>query len=73
MRVGKTPFQLLDTRQPTRSLTDLLKAIAALLARRQPHNARLLHSARTVHEVTTEEYRILESVNYALGTYTLGD
>ena len=40
---------------------------------RQPHNAPLLHSARTVHEVVAEEYRILESVNYELETYTPGD
>ena len=31
------------------------------------------HSARTVHEVIAEEYRVLESVNYELGTYTPGD
>ena len=59
--------------QRARSLTDLLTAIAALLARRQPHNAPLLHSARTVHEVITDEYGILESVNYELGTYTMGE
>ena len=59
--------------QPARSLTDLLAAIAALLARRQPHNAPLLHSARTVHEVITEEHRILESVNFELGTCTPGE
>ena len=61
------PIQLPDPQQPARSLTDLLSGIAALLARRQPHNAPLLHSARTVHKVLAEEYRILESVNYELG------
>ena len=66
-------FQLPDPRQPARSLTDLLTVIAALLAWRQPHNAPLLHSARAVHEVVAEDYRILESVNYELGTYTPGD
>ena len=35
----------------------VLTAIAALLAGRQPHNAPLLHSARTVHEVVAEENR----------------
>ena len=55
------------------SLTDLFTAVAALLAWRQPHNAPQLHSARTVHEVIAEEYRVLESVNYELGTYTPGD
>ena len=67
------PFQLPDPRQPARSLTDLLTATAALLARRQPRNAPLLHSARTVHEVIAEENRILESVNCEPGTYTPGD
>ena len=38
-----------------------------LLARRQPHNAPLLHSAGTVQEVITEECRALES---ELGTPT---
>ena len=42
-------FQLPDTPLEARSLTDLLAAVAALLAGRQPHNAPLLHSARTVH------------------------
>ena len=67
---GPAPFQLPDPLQPARSLTDLLTAIAALLARRQPHNAPLLHSAWTVQEVITEECRILESVHYELGTPT---
>ena len=66
------PFQLPDPRQPARSLSDLLPAIAALLAGRRPHNAPLLHSAWTVHEVVAEEYRILESVNCELGTYAPG-
>ena len=51
-------------------MTDLLTAIA-LLAGRQPHNALLLHSARTVHEVVAEEYRIVET--FELGTYTPGE
>ena len=32
-----------------------------------------LHTARAVHEVVTEEYRILESVNYQLATSTPAD
>ena len=59
-----------DPLQPARSLTDLLTAIAALLAKRQPHNAPLLHSAWTVHEVITQEYRIPESVHCEVGTPT---
>ena len=66
----QAPFQDPDPRQSARSLTDLLTAIAALLARRQPHSAPLLHSGRTVHEVIVAEYRILESVNCELGTHT---
>ena len=58
------PFQLLDPRQPARSLTDLLTALAAILDRRQPHSVPLLHSAQSVHEVVAED---------ELGTYTLGD
>ena len=46
---GRAPFQLPDPRQPARSLIDLLTVIAALFARRQHHNASLLHSAWTVH------------------------
>ena len=49
------PFQLPDLWHPARSLTDLLTAITALLARHQPHNVPLLHSAWTVHEVIAEE------------------
>ena len=59
-----------DPQQPARPLADLLTAIAALLARRQLHNAPLLHSAWTMQEVATEECRILGSVNHELGTYT---
>ena len=64
------PYQVPDPRQPARPLADLLTAIAALLARRQSHNAPLLHSVRTIQEVLTEEYRILEFVNNELGTHT---
>ena len=53
----------------TRSLTDLLTAVAALFVRRQPHNAPFLHSARTVQRVVTEEC-ILEFVHFELGTPT---
>ena len=67
------PLRLPDPRQPARSLTDLLTALAGFLDRRQPHSIPLLHSARAVHEVVTEEYRNLESVNYQFGTYTPGD
>ena len=66
------PLQLPDPRKPARFLTDLLTAIAALLTGRQPHNAPLLHSAWTVHEVIAEENRFLESVKYELGTNTPG-
>ena len=65
---GRAPFQLPDPLQPARSLTDLLTAVAALLARRKTHNAPLLHSAWTVKQVITEECRILESVHCELGT-----
>ena len=67
---GLAPFQLPDPLQPARSLTDLLTAVAALLARRPPHRAPLLLSAWTVHQVITEECRILESVHCELGTPT---
>ena len=55
------PFRLPDPRQPARSLT-LLTALAAALGRRQ-----------AVHEVVVEEYRILDSVNFELATYTPTD
>ena len=51
------PYQFPDPQQPARPLADLFTAIAALLAKRQPHNAPLLHPAWTTQEVVTEEYR----------------
>ena len=63
------PYQFPDPQQSVRPLADLLTAMAALLARRPPHNAPLLHSAWTIQEVVTEECRILLSVNYELGTH----
>ena len=65
------PFQLPDPRQPARSLTDLLTALAAILGRRQPRNVPPLHTAQAVHEVVAEEYR--ESVNCELATCTPAD
>ena len=59
------PFQLPDPRQPARSLTDLLTT-RAVLGRRQRHHVPPLHTAQAVHEVVTEEYRTLESVNFEL-------
>ena len=52
-------------------LADLLTAIARLLARGQSHNASSLHTGWTIQQIVTEEYRILGTVNYELGTYTL--
>ena len=43
---------------------------AALLARRQHHNAPLLYPAWTTQDVVTEEYRIMVSVNHELGAHT---
>ena len=65
---GPAPFQLPDPLQAARFLTDLLTDVAVLLARRQPHNAPLLHSAWTVQQIIAEECRILESVHHELGT-----
>ena len=50
------PFQLPDTSP----FLDRPSCGYCFLARHQPLNAPLLHSARTVHEVIAEEYRILE-------------
>ena len=58
-----SPFQLPDTRQPAHSLADLLTSVVAVLGRCQPHNVPPLLTAQAVHEVVTQEYRILESVN----------
>ena len=68
-----TPFQLSDPRQPARSVTDLLTALAATLGKRQPRNVPPLHTAQAVHEVVVEEHCILDSVNFELATYTLTD
>ena len=72
---GPFPNQFPDPQRPARPPADLLTAIlltaiAALLARRQPHNAPLLRPAWTIQEVVTEEYPVLRSVNYELGTHT---
>ena len=67
------PVQLPDPQQLARSLTDLLTALAAILGKRQPRNVPPLHTVQAVHEVVAEEYRILESVNYALVTHALAD
>ena len=55
--LDQAPSQLPDPRQPARSLTDLLTALAASLGRRQPLNVQPLHTAQAAHEVVTEEYR----------------
>ena len=57
-------------RLAARPLADLLKAIAALLARRQPHNAPLRYTAWIIQQIVTEGYRILGSVSHKLGKHT---
>ena len=49
---------------------DLLTTIARLLARRQLHNAPSLHTGWTIQQLATDEYRILEVLNYELTTPT---
>ena len=49
-----------DPQQPARPLADLLTAIAGILARCQPRNALSLHTAWTIQQIVTEEYRILD-------------
>ena len=66
-------FQLPDTQQPARSLTDFLTALAGVVVRRQPHNVPPLHTAQAVHEVVVKEYRIVGSVNYELATHSPAD
>ena len=66
----RDPNPLPDPHQPARPLADLLGAIAGLHARREPHNAPLLHTAWTNQRIVTEEYRIQQTVNCELGTYT---
>ena len=60
-------------RQPTRSLTDLLTALAASLGRRQSHNVPPLHTAQVVHEVVSEEYRTLVPLNCETTVFTPAD
>ena len=55
-----------DPQQPARPLADLLKAIAGLFARRQPHNAPSLHTWWTIQQIVTEEYRILGTISASL-------
>ena len=59
--------------QPTRPLTDLLTALAATLGRRQLHNVPPLHTAQVVHEVVSEEYCILDTLNYEMTVLTPAD
>ena len=62
------PLQLPDPRQPARSLTDLLAALAATLGRRQPRNVPPLHTALAVHEVVTDsELRVGDVHSSRLG------
>ena len=51
-------------------LADLPVAIARLLARRQPDSATSLHTRWTIQQIVTEEYRILEVLNFELATHT---
>ena len=67
------PLQLPVFVQPARSLTDLLTALAATLGRRHPRNVPPLHTAQAVHEVVAEEYRILDTLNYGMATFTPAD
>ena len=56
--------------QHDRPLPDLWATIARLLARRQPHSAPSLHTAWTIQQIVTEDFRILEVLNYELTTPT---
>ena len=56
----------------SRSLTDLVTTLAAILGRRQPHNVPPLHTAEAVHEVVTEEYSILEFSELRVGDQHAG-
>ena len=53
-----------------RVLPELLTAMAELLTRYQPHNAPMLHSARTVQQVTRVEFDILDVLGFELATPT---
>ena len=48
-------------------------ALAATLGRRQPLNVPPLHTAQAVREVVVEEYRILDTMNYEMATFTPAD
>ena len=54
----------------TRTIADLLAAIARLLARRQLHNAPSLQTAWTIQQILCAEYHILEVFEYELITPT---
>ena len=54
-----------------RTLPELLTAVAALLARPQPDDALVLHSACTIQQVTHIEFRMLEQLGQELATLTL--
>ena len=64
-------FQTFGSR-PAFSLT-FSRLVPATVGGRQPRNVPPLHTAQAVHEVVAEEYRILDSVNCELATYTPAD
>ena len=64
----KDPGWAYQQRYP-RALPELLTAIAEL-TRHQPHNAPMLHSARTVQQVTHAEFHTLEVLGFELATPT---
>ena len=50
----------------TRTLPEVLTAVAELLTRHQPLDTPALHTARTVHQVTRVEFHILETLGLSL-------
>ena len=53
-----------------RAHPELLSAVAELLTWHQPHDAPVLHTARTVQQVTRAEFHILEALRFKLATTT---
>ena len=64
------PAPVQGLQQTARPLAGLLAAIARLFARRHPDPAPSLHTGWTIQQIVTEEYRILDVLNYELSTHT---
>ena len=63
-------LNLLPGQRYLHTLPELLTAVAALLTRHQPDDVPVLHTARTIQQITHVQFRILELLEFDLATLT---